>query len=97
MCRHFHPIATHLHAAPVTGVVLGRIVKVENAGGISAFLDQCKVSPTEQVARGFRERDEEVVHGSRCRVEPLLKPAFPSDELRVSRALGQDLVDDSDG
>jgi hypothetical protein len=27
-------------------------------------------------------------------METLLKPAFPSDELRVSGALGQDLVDE---
>jgi hypothetical protein len=46
MCRHFYPIATHLHAAPVTGVIFGRIVKVEDAGGIPAFFDQREVSPT---------------------------------------------------
>src|SRR5512139_2829006 len=93
MCRHLYPIATRLHAAPVAGVIFGCVVKIENAGGIAAFFDQGKISPTEQVTRGFRERDEEVVHWSRCRVEPLLKPAFLSDELRVSRALGQVLVD----
>jgi hypothetical protein len=97
MCRHFYPIATRLHAAPVAGVVFGRIVKIQNAGGIPAFFDQRKVSPTEQVARDFGQRNEKVVHGSRCRVETLLKPAFPSDELRVSGALGQDLVDEIDG
>ncbi len=77
-------------------MIFGRIVKIEDADGISAFFDQREVGPTEQVARDFRERDEEIVHGSRCRVETLLKPAFPSDELRVSRALGQELVDDRD-
>lgn len=97
MGRHFHSIATHLHAAPGAGVIFGCIVKVENTGGISAFLDQRKVSLTQQVARGFRERDKEVGHRGRGPVEPLLKPAFPSDELRASRALGQELVDDRDG
>lgn len=96
MGRDFHAVAAHLHAAPVAGVIFGGIVKIENAGGISTFLDQSKVSPTEQVARGFRERNEEIVHGSRRRVELFFKAAFPSDELRIPRALRQELVDGID-
>jgi hypothetical protein len=46
MCRHFYPIAAHLHAAPITGVILRRVIKVKNACGVSALLDQLKVSPT---------------------------------------------------
>lgn len=57
MCRHFYPIATRLHAAPVAGVILGCVVKIENTGGIAAFFDQGKVRSTEQVTRGFREGD----------------------------------------
>jgi hypothetical protein len=44
--RHFHSIAAHLHAAPVTGVVFSRIVKVENAGVISTLFYQRKIDPT---------------------------------------------------
>jgi hypothetical protein len=41
--RHFHPIAAHLHAAPIPRVIFGRIVKIENARRIATLLDQCKV------------------------------------------------------
>jgi hypothetical protein len=97
MRRYFHPIAAQLHAAPIPRVILGGIVEVENAGGIPALFDQRKVSPTEQVACGFRERNQEVVGWSGCRVETLFKPSFPSNDLRVARTLGQQLVDCSDG
>lgn len=96
MGRDFHAVSAHLHAAPAASVIFGCVVEIEDAGGISAFFDQGKVSPTEQVACGFRERDEEIVHGSRHRVELLFKPAFPSDELRIPRALRQELVDGID-
>jgi hypothetical protein len=47
MRRDLHAIPAQLHAAPIPRVILGCIVKVENAGGIPALFDQRKVSPTE--------------------------------------------------
>jgi hypothetical protein len=38
--RYFVPIATELHTAPISRVVLGGVVKVKDTCRVFAFLDQ---------------------------------------------------------
>jgi hypothetical protein len=40
----FASITTERHAAPMAGVVLGRVVKKEHAQGVLAFLDQREIA-----------------------------------------------------
>lgn len=52
---HFHPIAAQPHAAPVAGVILRGVVKIEDARRILTFLHQRQIRPAEQVRGGFGE------------------------------------------
>ena len=47
---HFVAIAAETHAAPMTSMVLGRVVKKEDTGRILAFFNQREFARAEQVA-----------------------------------------------
>lgn len=53
---YFVPIATETHAAPMTSVVLGRIIKEEHACRVLTFLDQRQIARAQQVARSLGEQ-----------------------------------------
>ena len=56
VCGYFASIPTERHAAPMTGVVLGRVVKKEHAQRILAFLDQRVVARAQEVRRNLAEQ-----------------------------------------
>jgi hypothetical protein len=47
---YFASITTDRHAAPMTGVVLGRIVKKEHTQRVLAFLDQREIARAQEFA-----------------------------------------------
>ena len=51
---NFHPVAADFHAAPVTTMILRRVIKVQNTGRIFALFDHGKVAIAEQVSCRLR-------------------------------------------
>ena len=49
-------IAARRDAAPLTPMILGRVVEIEDALGIAAAPHQVEVRPREQVGRGLGKR-----------------------------------------
>ena len=56
VCGYFASISTERHAAPMTGVVLGRIVKKEHTQRVLAFLDQREIARAQEVRRSLGEQ-----------------------------------------
>ena len=59
--RDLASIATDAHAAPMTSVVLGRVIKKEDACRVLTFLDQREIARTQQVARSLGEQPKQLI------------------------------------
>ncbi len=44
MRRHFVPISTQTHAAPMASMIFGRVVEKKDAGRVVALLDQRQIA-----------------------------------------------------
>ena len=50
VCCHFHPVATHTHAAPAPAVILGGVIEEQNARRVLAFFDESQIGVAKQIA-----------------------------------------------
>jgi hypothetical protein len=53
---YFASITTDSHAAPMTRVVLGRVIKKEHAQRVLTFLDQREIARAQEVSRSLGEQ-----------------------------------------
>ena len=60
MRGHFHPIAAEAHTAPLTGMVLRRIVKIQDAGLISALLHEREIFVAQQIAGNLGQKCQDL-------------------------------------
>src|SRR5207237_4462568 len=85
--------STEGHAAPMTSVVLGRVVKKEHAQWVLAFLDQREIACAQEVCRSLGEQPEELIRvRGLCQIAPL-KFAVAGYQLGIADPVAQYSVD----
>jgi hypothetical protein len=92
VCGDFASISTERHAAPMTRVVLGRVVKKEHAQRILAFLDQGVLAPAQEVHCSLAEQPEYLIRFLRFCQITLLKFTVAARQLGVADPMAQHSV-----
>src|SRR6187399_928476 len=90
--RDFASISTDRHAAPMTRVVLGRVVKEKHARRILTLLDQGVLARAQEVHRSLAEQPEYLIRFLRFCHIALLKLTGAARQLGIADPVAQHSV-----
>ena len=86
-------VSAQTHAAPVSSMILGRVIKKEHALWILALLDQGEVASDQEIARCLGEEPQHLIPILTSALKLPLEDSVAPADLRKAEAVAQQVVD----